>query len=155
MQPGEEKRFTQIFMPYQRIGPAKNASRDAVINLEVDGVTARIGVYLTRPRRVQVALLLDGLPLYHKEIVLSPEAALLDEVPIPAGTRPQALTLRVRDAAAELLSFTPLPDEKPAIPAPASPAPRPEDVAGNEELFLHGQHLEQYRHATYAPEPYY
>ncbi len=155
IQPGEEKRFTQIFMPYQRIGPAKNASRDAVINLEVDGATARIGVYVTRPRRVQVALLLDRAPLYQKELELSPEAALLDEAPIPAGTRPQALTLRVSDGAAELLSFTPLLDEKPAIPAPATRAPRPEDVAGNEELFLHGQHLEQYRHATYAPEPYY
>src|SRR5215207_143856 len=141
IQPGEEKRFTQIFMPYQRIGPAKNASRDVVLNLEVDAVTARIGVYLTRARQVQVALLLDGLPLYDKEVALSPEAALLDEVQIPAGTRPQSLTL--------------LPDEKPAIPAPATPAPQPEDVGSNEELFLHGQHLEQYRHATYTPEPYY
>ncbi|HAS81962.1 MAG TPA: DUF5107 domain-containing protein, partial [Verrucomicrobia bacterium] len=29
------------------------------------------------------------------------------------------------------------------------------EVSSNEELFLHGQHLEQYRHATYSPEPYY
>ena len=25
----------------------------------------------------------------------------------------------------------------------------------NEELFLTGQHIEQYRHATYLPDPYY
>jgi len=155
IQPGEEKRFTQIFMPYKLIGPAKNASRDAVINLDVDGVTATIGVYVTRPRRVNVALLLDGLPIYEQDAELAPEAALMHEVAIPAGTRPQALTLRVTDRGAELLAFTPLPDERPAIPAPASPAPQPEAVAGNEELFLHGQHLDQYRHATYAPEPYY
>ena len=32
--PGQEKRFTQIFMPYQKIGSAKNATQDAVVNLE-------------------------------------------------------------------------------------------------------------------------
>ncbi|HEU5102453.1 MAG TPA: DUF5107 domain-containing protein, partial [Roseiflexaceae bacterium] len=155
IQPGEEKRFTQTFMPYKLIGPAKNASRDAVINLEIDGATARIGVYLTSPRQVRVTLLLHGQPIYDREAELSPDAALLAEVNIPAGTRSQALTLRVNDGASEVLSFTPLPDEKPNIPAPARPAPRPADVASNEMLFLHGQHLEQYRHATYAPEPYY
>jgi len=155
IQPGEEKRFTQIFMPYKLIGPATNASREAIVSLDVAGDSARIGVYVTCPRKVRVALLLDGAPLYQKELALSPEAALLDETPIPAGTRPQALTLQVSDGAAELVSFTPLPDEKPAIPAPATPAPRPHDVVSGEELFLHGLHLEQYRHATYAPEPYY
>jgi tetratricopeptide (TPR) repeat protein len=155
IQPGEEKRFTQVFMPYQRIGPPKSASREAAINLEVERQTARLGVYVTRPRRVQVSLLQDGLPVYEQDLELSPEAALTAEVALAAGTRPQALTLRVLDGAAELAAFTPLPDEKPDIPAPATPAPRPEDVAGNDELFLHGQHLEQYRHATYAPEPYY
>ena len=55
----------------------------------------------------------------------------------------------------ELLAYTPLPDEKPAIPAPALAAQPPHAIASNEELFLNGLHLEQYRHATYAPEPYY
>jgi tetratricopeptide (TPR) repeat protein len=155
IQPGEEKRFTQIFMPYKLIGPARNASREAVINLDVEGDTARIGVYVTRPRRIRAILLRDDTPVYEREIDLAPETALVDEVRLPAGTRPQALTLRVLDAAAELVSFTPLPDEKPTIPAPATPAPPPEAVASGEELFLHGLHLEQYRHATYAPEPYY
>ena len=31
----------------------------------------------------------------------------------------------------------------------------PEDVKTNEELFLFGTHLEQYRHATFKPEDYY
>ncbi|MBS1966220.1 MAG: DUF5107 domain-containing protein, partial [Chloroflexi bacterium SZAS-1] len=33
--PGEEKRFTQVFMPYKQIGPATNASKDAVVHFEV------------------------------------------------------------------------------------------------------------------------
>ena len=155
IQPGEEKRFTQVFMPYKRIGPAKNASREAVINLEVEGEHARIGVYVTRPRRVRVVLLGAGRPLYERDVELAPESALVETVHVPAGTRPQALTLRVLEGTTELVAFTPLPDETPALPAPATPAPPPEAIASNEELFLNGLHLEQYRHATYAPEPYY
>ena len=59
------------------------------------------------------------------------------------------------DGSNVLLTYTPLPDEKPDIPDPATPARPPEEIASIEELFLNGLHLEQYRHATYAPEPYY
>ena len=68
---------------------------------------------------------------------------------------PQQLTLRVLEDERELISFTPLPAAKPPIPAPATAAKPPAEIASNEELFLNGLHLEQYRHATYRPEPYY
>ncbi len=41
------------------------------------------------------------------------------------------------------------------IPEPAKAALEPKDVENNEQLFLTGLHLEQYRHATYSPVPYY
>lgn len=155
IQPGEEKRFSQIFMPYKLIGVATNASSEAIISLEVANDSAQIGVYVTRPRQVQVVLLCDGTPLYEQDIALTPETALLEDVHLPTGTRAPSLTLRVSDGAVELLAFTPLAEQTEPIPAPAQPAPHPQDVASVEELFLHGLHLEQYRHATYAPEPYY
>ena len=40
-----------------------------------------------------------------------------------------------------------------AGPAPSRAAPA--DVATVEELYLTGAHLEQYRHATRSPEPYW
>ncbi|MCU0513418.1 MAG: DUF5107 domain-containing protein [Anaerolineae bacterium] len=154
LQPGEEKRFQQIFMPYKHIGAAKNASSEAVLNLEVAAETVAIGVYVTRPRRVQVELWHQGAVYRRWEADLSPEEVLQQTVPLRAI--PQQVTLRVCAAdGRELLRFTPLPDEKPAIPQPATAAPPPAEVASAEELFLHGLHLEQYRHATYAPEPYY
>jgi tetratricopeptide (TPR) repeat protein len=154
LMPGEEKRFTQIFMPYKQIGAAKNASKEVVLNLETDAQGAQIAVYVSRPRTVRVELLHDGVALYDRQAALSPETVLIDRVATQAA--PQSLTLRVSDnTGAELLAFTPLPDEKPAVPDPATPAPPPEQVASNDELYLHGLHLEQYRHATYPPEPYY
>lgn len=41
------------------------------------------------------------------------------------------------------------------IPDPATPIPEPAAVKTNEELYLAGLHLEQYRHATYSAEDYY
>jgi len=154
LQPGEEKRFTQVFMPYKQIGAAKNASKEIVLNLEVSDTQARIGVYASRPRQVNVTLRCGGLPVFERTVALSPDDVLIETVAIAAD--PQSLTLTVSDSAGvELLSYTPLPAETRPVPAPASPAPPPHTVASIDELYLHGLHLEQYRHATYAPEPYY
>jgi tetratricopeptide (TPR) repeat protein len=155
IQPGEEKSFTQIFMPYKQVGAVKNASSEAVLNLEVAGGQAHLGVYVTRPRQVTVRLAYRDVILYEKSLALDPQLALTESVLLPAGAVPQDLALSVLDGEGELLSYTPLPDEKPDIPAPAQPAPAPEQVASNDELFLHGLHLEQYRHATREPEAYY
>jgi len=155
LQPGEEKSFRQVFLPYKQIGPAKNASTEAVVNLEIDGRQAKVGVYVTRPRRATVRLTHQGQVLYGRLLELTPEQALVEIVELPENSKPQDLTLAVLDGDVELVSFTPLPDERPAIPAPATPARPPHEIASNEELYLNGLHLEQYRHATYAPEPYY
>ena len=171
--PGEEKRFTQVFMPYKRIGGAKNASREVVVNLEVKGTEAVIGVYVSRLRTVRVELLLRSEPIYTRTLELTPETALVETVTalqsnalLRTGGQSahnilveQDLALRVWGVDGELeerlIEYRPLPDSKPDIPSPATPARPPAEILSNEELFLNGLHLEQYRHATYAPEPYY
>lgn len=155
IQPGEEKSFTQVFMPYKKIGPASNASRDAVVSLNIENGSARFGAYTTSPRQVTLRLTCKGQVIYEQQAALDPETVLIDRAALPEGAKPQDVTLQVLDGEDVLVAFTPLPDEKSEIPAPATPAPPPEEVASNDELFLHGLHLEQYRHATYPPEPYY
>ena len=58
--PGEQKSFSQIFMPYKRIGPAKNANAKAAVNLDVQGEQVSIGVYLTSACQVVVQLHQQG-----------------------------------------------------------------------------------------------
>jgi tetratricopeptide (TPR) repeat protein len=41
------------------------------------------------------------------------------------------------------------------VAKPATEPPLPTDVSRNDELYLTGVHLEQYRHATRSPEPYW
>ncbi len=155
IQPGEEKSFTQIFMPYKQIGPACNASEDIVMSLEVENGTARFGVYTTAPRTLTVKLQCQAQVLYERCVTLDPEHTLLDRLVLSAGASPQDVTLSVIDGTSVQLAYTPLPEDKPAIPSPATPARSPEEIESIEELFLNGLHLEQYRHATYTPEPYY
>jgi tetratricopeptide (TPR) repeat protein len=155
IQPGEEKTFRQVFMPYKKIGPACNANENAVLNLHVQNNVARIGVYSSAPRRLRVQLVYQSESLYDRLSDLDPEEALLEQVDLPASARPQELTLRLLEEDIEVLSFTPLEEEKPDIPAAMLPARPPEEIDTVEELFLNALHLEQYRHATLAPEPYY
>ena len=155
LQPGEEKRFTQIFMPYKRIGAPKNASKDVILNLEYDPGCAHIGVYCSMPRAVRVTLHARGQSVYDAAVELDPETVLDTTIPVSNDLAAPELTLTVWDGDQPLLSYTPLSQNQHDVPAPATPAPPPADLDSNEALFLNGLHLEQYRHATYQPEPYY
>ncbi|MCY4070734.1 MAG: DUF5107 domain-containing protein [Chloroflexi bacterium] len=155
LMPGEEKRFQQVFMPYKKIGPVKNASKDALINLDVADDLATIGVYLTSARTVTIELGVGDIVLFQREMTLSPERSHCETITLPAGTAAQALNLSVIAEGKTLVSYSPERDERADIPAPASAAKPPREIASNDELYLNGLHLEQYRHATCQPEPYY
>ncbi len=96
--PGEEKHFTQVFLPYKSIGPAKNANTDAVLNLEITEGAAHLGVYVTQPREVQVTLRQLENILWEKTAALSPEQVITETVPLSQGTEPTTITLRVADS---------------------------------------------------------
>lgn len=153
--PGEEKRFSQVFMPYKTLGRVTEASRDVVLRLEVEGDTATVGVYLTSPREVTIRLLHDDRCLFERTTTLTPEEALLREVRLEAAPAPPDVRLEVWEDDTRLLADSPEPEQEPDIPDPAAAAPPPEEVASPEALYLHGLHLKQYRHATYDPEAYY
>lgn len=155
LQPGEEKQFTQYFMPYKSIGLPKNACRDAALSLETAGRELTVGVYASRPMRARILLSDGDLTLLDQEADLSPETPFMETVQTPAGANPARASLRLLEDGREILRHEPLPPEAGERPEPAAPARDPAEIDSNEELYLNGLHLEQYRHATYEPEPYY
>lgn len=155
LHPGEEKRFTQYFMPFKSISGAKNANKDVVINLEMYENTATIGVYLTSSRTVTIELLVNEKSIFNHTIDLTPEVAFLQDIELSSGTKAENVTLQVLEDGQELMAYRPSSDETHPIPEPAKPVKPPEAIETVEELYLNGLHLEQYRHATYQPEPYY
>lgn len=154
--PNEYRQFNQYFMPYKHIGRVMNASIDAMVNLEFRDRNVHINVYVTAPRQVNVVLSLLGKPVFSEHVALSPLITYAKVVDRSDSNEDSAWTLEVLDDEGRcLVSYTPEIHVDADVPEPARPIPLPEMIATNEDLFLAGLHLEQYRHATYNALDYY
>ncbi len=157
LQPYEEKTFTQYFMPYRELGVVKNASADLLLNVERDGGQLVVKVFATRAMdHVRVSLRGAGKELLAETIAVSPEKVWEKRVDAP-GAKFSQLALELSDAATGkcLLAWQGVEEQIKELPDPAKAAKEPCEIQTCEELFLTGQHLEQYRHATYDPTAYY
>lgn len=87
---------------------------------------------------------------------ISPNDVYESTVKVPNNVPDYELKLSVHDEnGRELVAYQGKKPEIEQIPEAAQPLSAPEEIKSNEELFLAGLHLEQYRHATYEPEAYY
>jgi len=159
LMPYEEKSFKQYFMPYKNIGVVKNATVDAAVNLEVDEDerTATVQAYASSEFADATVELKGAKRVYLSErTLLSPVSTFKAVVPLDEGDEPHDLRVTVRDSSGrELVSYQPAKPDIEKVPDPAKPLPAPEELKTNEQLYLAGLHLEQYRHATFEPEAYY
>ncbi|NPD91321.1 DUF5107 domain-containing protein [Xylanibacter muris] len=159
LMPYEEKRFTQYFMPYRELGIVKNASKDLIMNITEAGGGVNIKVMATRSLKVKAVLRSDsGKELYDNTMELSPEF-VFDETVAVGDTRFDELSLLLYvidgNHTKLNLSWHSEPDDIMPVPDAAEAALLPVDIKTNEQLYLTGLHLEQYRHATYNPVDYY
>lgn len=155
LMPNEEKSFTQYFLPYRKVGLVKNATRNVLVGLEKEAGELKVTIFATsRFENAHIVLATQHQTLEEWQASLSPEDIFAKSVTAPAA--PSALySLTVYSASGEeLVSYTES-DEERELPEAAKPALLPEQIDSAEQLFLTGQHLEQYRHATYSPVPYY
>ncbi|WP_166848221.1 DUF5107 domain-containing protein [Isoptericola sp. BMS4] len=158
LRPGETTAFSQYWYPIQDVGPVHQATRDAAVRLDVEGTAVRVGVAVTSPRAgARVVLRAGEQVLLDARADLAPGAPLVRELTGPAGAEPTAYELVVEHDGATLVTWRPrrAPDPAAALPDPATEPPAPGDVASVDELYVTGLHLEQYRHATRSPEPYW
>ena len=157
LQPGEEKSWTQYFMPYSEVGYVKNATKDAVVNVDVKDGKAVITLYTTSEfKDLRIVLKdTDGKVCLDDRADISPAKVYSKSVGI-GDIPPENLIFELYSSGGKkMLSYqADAPEIKPA-PDPAKAAKDPKDIASMEQLFLTGQHLEQYRHATYNPMDYY
>lgn len=156
LKPYEEKVFTQYFMPYKAVGEVKNASQEAVLNLVLKDKTAEMIVYASSEQKdASVSLYLKGEKIFRCKTDLSPTKVYQTKIPVDYEREPD-VTMVVEDSRGHvLLTYTPLEKTMEKLPEPAKAALDPEKILTNEELYLTGLHIEQYRHATYEPDHYY
>jgi tetratricopeptide (TPR) repeat protein len=157
LMPGEEKTFSQYFMPYKGLGLVHNATTDGAVKFEVDRGHALIGAYTTREQPGAQALITHGdRVLIQKTFDGSPSTWFETTESIDPALDPKQLRLSVRDADGnELVGWQPHAVNYDDIPEPAKAIDRPPELDSTESLYLAGMHLEQYRHATREPAEYY
>lgn len=159
LQPYEEKSWVQYFMPYQQVGRVKNATREAVVNLEpAEAGSYKVSVYTTAAHE-KVRICLKNVAT--EQVCLDVTTPVSPAQPYVTCVKTGEadgfdLELSVHDNSGRLLVAyrAERPELKP-MPEPAKAALAPKDIAHQEQLFLTGLHLEQYRHATYDPMDYY
>ena len=157
LMPYEEKRFVQYFMPYRELGIVKNASKDLIMNIEpAANGQVNLKVFATSAMDVRICLEdKDGSKTYcDKVVTISPEQ-LFDEVIMTGTALMSDLRLTITRGSKVMLTWVAEPDEIKPIPDAAEAALLPHEVKTNEQLYLTGLHIEQYRHATYSPVDYY
>ncbi len=155
LKPYEEKTFKQYFMPYKAAGVVKNATIDAAVNMTCTQEGVEIIVYATGTHLADIELTYDGKVLMKEKKVISPTDIYKKTCVIENIKEETKLTIRVTEDGRELVSYTPEKQEIPELPKPAEAIGEPQSIQTVEELYLAGQHIEQYRHATYLPDPYY
>ncbi len=157
LQPYEEKSWVQYFMPYSEVGYVKNATKDALLNMELKDGNARLILYTSGVNKDVHLLVKDirGTLLFDKTIQVSPAEPFITTFPAE-GLKEEEIRVEVRNCEGRvMLTYQADKPEIKPIPDPAKAAKDPKEIASIEQLFLTGLHLEQYRHATYNPMDYY
>lgn len=151
LMPYEEKQFVQYFMPYREIGIVKQASKDFILNIEeVREMSVCFKVLATSRQEVRIVLRnKQGEEYFNKVVTLSPEK-VLEEIIDVKGAKLNDLLLQVGR-----LCWQAEDDEIRPIPDASEAALPPQETKTNDQLYLTGLHLEQYRHATWSALDYY
>ncbi|MBN2279624.1 MAG: DUF5107 domain-containing protein [Candidatus Marinimicrobia bacterium] len=154
--PGEEKSFKQYFLPFADLDGVKNATKDLILNFEVENSTAKIQVFSTSASSdLNIFLESSEKILFTETISICPENPYVRKISLPASPSKTNFTLKIEDSKGNLLlTYTPEKNQQ-EIPPAAKAAPTPDQIRSCEELYLAGLHIEQYRHGTFKAEEYY
>jgi tetratricopeptide (TPR) repeat protein len=157
LMPGEEKSFSQFFLPYKGVGVVQNATVDAAVSLALEGDAGVLRAYTSSVQpgcraviqsgdQTLFAATFDGTPTTSFEARVAPAWA--------DGSRDVEVVIEDRTGR-PLVTWRPRACPDHGMPEPAQALPAPVELDSVEALYLAGLHLEQYRHATRRPEDYY
>jgi tetratricopeptide (TPR) repeat protein len=156
LEPGETKTFTQTWFPIQTIGIVHQSTTDAAVHLDVDGGQVSVGVAVSRPFPSATIRVTSGPQILHEQPVdLAPGQPWTWETTVDAETQPTDVTVAVTHDGAEIITWTPRAAVDTPEPPVAKVPPQPQNITSVDELWLTGTHLQQYRHPSRSPLPYW
>ncbi len=157
--PYETKTFSQFWWPIRGIGPVQAANTRAALRVVVgENRAIELGLNVSEPLVGGRFVITESeRTLLDTPITLRPGEAWKNNALRLSADHETALHARLLDAEGrELLAYRPVDTAKLTRDRQqATEPPAPEAIASNEELYLTGEHLEQYRHPTRSPELYW
>jgi tetratricopeptide (TPR) repeat protein len=161
LMPGETKSFSQYWYPIRQIGPADWGNLEAACSIRVDHGRARIGIAVTSAMEIEAVLRAGSETLWRQRARLAPDQPLIqDDLQLPLGVLRNDLELELKQLELKqgirtILNLSPGTIRPGRAPFAATEPPLPAEIANSDELYTTALHLEQYRHATRSPEPYW
>jgi tetratricopeptide (TPR) repeat protein len=135
----------------------QHANLNAAVSLHLKKGELQLGVAVTS-NQPQITVIVS---VNQKEVAsfdrdLSPDLPFVEKIKLSRNTVETDLLVRVTGKGGrELISYQPKPRVKGEVPPPATEPPAPGEMTSNDELFITGLHLDQYRHATRSPAIYW
>ncbi len=158
IQPSEVKSFRQCWYPIRDIGGVKNATREAAVNLDVEaGKAIRLGFNATSEYADARVLLQAGArTLLDQRVTISPARPFVTSLVLPPDLHAEDLKASLHSAEGkELVSYTPVREEKTPLPEPVKAPPPPGEIKSSDELYFTGLRIEQMHDPLHDPYAYF
>ena len=156
--PYETKTFSQFWWPIQGIGPVQQATDKAALRMVVrEDRMIDLGLCVSEDTRGRIVVSHGDKLLLNEPVSLKPGQSWIHSELKFSGDDPTELSVGVFDKNGVcLLEYRPvdssgLKREREVATEPAAPA----EITSSDELYFTGEHLEQYRHPTRAPDLYW
>ena len=156
--PYETKTFSQFWWSYKNLGPVQNANNDCAIRLELQqGNKLDLGVATSsKLENLKIVLQIGSNQTIFNNITITPESPWMDKSKHFESGQEYAISLSViNESGKELLTYHHIEVSKERNRKVAIEPKDPNQILSANELELVGEHLEQYRHPTRYPEPYW
>ncbi len=154
--PYETRMWSQFWYPFRDIDGVKKANIDAGVNLTVTTGRARVGFVSTSEwRDATVTLKLKDQTLLEEKVVINPGKPYVKEVPLPANADEHDLRAALSDGGKELVAYSPVKLMPEPQPKPVTPFAPPAQIKSNDELYLAGLRMDQFRAPGVSPEAYW
>jgi tetratricopeptide (TPR) repeat protein len=149
--PYETKTFEQRWYSLKGLPDLKNATEDAAISIIKDGDKIKVSFNVTHAH--EVTLDVNGAISKYNAVPGEVYEYITEEIECVDN-----VVVKLTDESGkELVSWQKLPmffDGK-EVPQPRKKPTPPEQIESIDELWINGMHIEQYKHATMLPDPYY
>ena len=156
--PGEIRVFKQYWFPIRKIAGVKNANTDAALNLERTAPDSiRIGLNTTAVfKNAKLLVTAANKKLIEMPLDIDPSHPFVRDYKLDFHIADTALRVQLFSAEGkELIAYQPELLVPEPMPKPIERPRVPKTYSSNEELYLTGLRLEQFRNSTVNPMDYY